>query len=157
MINFFIPFFLFIVDQLTKYFIKNNYIQYTSIPLIGDFLRITHVQNTGIIFGLQIGISYFLITFFTICAVAYLIILIVKTESDYRKAYLFILGGAFGNLYDRLLVVLGLQDGVIDFIDIGVSGYRWYIFNFADIFISFGAILILYLEIFRAKPISNEI
>ena len=153
----FIPLFLFFIDQITKQLVKSSYIPYSSTPLLGDFLKLTHVQNPGIIFGLEIGFPYFLITFLTLCAVCYLIFLIINASSKYRLAYLFILGGALGNLYDRLLVTFGLQHGVIDFIDIGINGYRWYIFNFADIFISCGAIIILYLELFRAKPINNEI
>ena len=153
----FIPLFLFFIDQITKQLVKSSYIPYSSTPLVGDFLKLTHVQNPGIIFGLEIGFPYFLITFLTFCAVCYLIFLIINASSKYRLAYLFILGGALGNLYDRLLVTFGLQHGVVDFIDIGINGYRWYIFNFADIFISCGAIIILFLELFRAKPINNEI
>ena len=147
---------MFGIDQATKLFVKNTYLPYSSTPLIGEFVKITHVQNPGIIFGLEIGFPYVLITFFTLCAVVYLIFLIINASPDYRIAYLFILGGALGNFYDRMLVMLSLQNGVVDFIDIGMNGYRWYIFNFADIFISCGAVIILYLELFRAKPISNE-
>ena len=153
----FIPLFLFGIDQGTKLFVKSTYLLYSSTPLIGEYVKITHVQNPGIIFGLEIGFPYILITFFTLCAISYLIFLIIRTSSNYRIAYLSILGGALGNFYDRLLVMFSFQHGVVDFIDIGINGYRWYIFNFADIFISCGAVIILYLELFRAKPLSNEI
>ena len=99
-----IPLFLFFIDQMTKQLVNSYYIPYSSTPLVGDFLKLTHVQNPGIIFGLETGFPYFLITFLTLCAVCYLIFLIMSASSGYRLAYLFILGGALGNLYDLSLI-----------------------------------------------------
>ena len=64
---------------------------------------------------------------------------------------LLILGGAFGNLFDRLY-----YSAVPDFIDFYFKGFHWFIFNVADIFITLGVFCLIYVEIIKKNKINNE-
>ena len=55
-----------------------------------------------------------------------------------------IIGGSFGNIFDRLY-----YSSVLDFIDVSINNFHWFIFNVADIFISLGVILLIILEFFK--------
>lgn len=64
-----------------------------------------------------------------------------------------ILGGAIGNLIDRSYIFFsGTYEGVVDFIDVGAGGFRWYTFNIADSAVTIGVILYLLYSLFRIKP-----
>jgi signal peptidase II len=70
-----------------------------------------------------------------------------------------ILGGAVGNLIDRILIYVpnSTYNGVIDFIDVGVSGHRWYIFNIADSAVTMGIIIYLFYSTFiENKQIASD-
>ena len=72
--------------------------------------------------------------------------------TDYRiYFYLMILGGALGNLFDRLY-----YSAVPDFIDFHINDFHWFIFNIADIFISLGVICLIFAEIIFKKKLNNE-
>ena len=64
----------------------------------------------------------------------------------YYFAFSLIIGGAIGNLIDRFL-----YQAVLDFIDIHYMNYHWYVFNFADITITVGCLLVIMLELFSGK------
>ena len=64
----------------------------------------------------------------------------------YYFAFSLIIGGAIGNLIDRFL-----YQAVLDFIDIHYMNYHWYVFNFADISITVGCLLVIILELFSGK------
>jgi len=64
---------------------------------------------------------------------------------------IFILGGAVGNLYDRVLF-----SAVPDFLDFHIRDIHWFIFNIADIFISVGVILLIFIDLFGNKEKENE-
>jgi signal peptidase II len=141
----------------------------TSIKLIGNFFRITYIENPGMAFGLQIGGKLFL-SIFTIIATLLIIYFIYKNrnESFYlRLSLAFILGGAVGNLIDRIFygflfsyapvfygrVVDFFHLDVPDFTVFGKIFYSWPIFNVADISVTVGFIMILfgYSKIFSKK------
>ena len=77
-----------------------------------------------------------------------IIYLIYKENSPKTYFLAIILGGSFGNLFDRLY-----YNAVPDFIDLNYNGYHWFIFNVADIFITFGIICLIFAELFNYKKI----
>tara|TARA_B100000524_G_scaffold133563_1_gene66504 strand:- start:29 stop:553 length:525 start_codon:yes stop_codon:yes gene_type:complete len=130
--------FIFILDQTSKYFVfQNSDFFFQGINLIPG-LNLVYVQNKGISFGLlsslnisfYLGIFSFLISFFII-----LWIWKIKNRKEII-ALSFILGGAIGNGYDRVV-----NSYVIDFIDFYFGSFHWPAFNFADSFITIGAII----------------
>ncbi len=106
-------------DQLTKFYIS-HYILH-SVPLIGDFIRITPIQNPNAVFGLRYNIPLIPLTILAICVVA---VILYKSK---LLVFSLILGGAIGNLIDRIRM-----GAVTDWIDIGIKNIRWPIFNIAD-------------------------
>ena len=75
----------------------------------------------------------------------------VRNEGFKRLSILMILGGALGNLYDRIR-----YNGVLDFIDFHVGNFHWFIFNVSDIFITIGVIGMIILELTTNKKKFNE-
>ena len=70
----------------------------------------------------------------------------LKSKGLEKISYLMIVGGSFGNIFDRLY-----YSSVIDFIDINYNNFHWFIFNVADIFISLGVIILIILEFLKTK------
>ena len=122
-----------ILDQLTKYLVSKNITQ--SITLL-PFLKISYVQNTGVAFGLFKGFQWLSVLFalIVIGIVIHYSDKILKKDKFLQVSIALMLGGAIGNLIDRLF--LGY---VIDFIDI----VFWPAFNIADSAISIGAVLLI--------------
>ena len=153
MIVAFIPIFILIIDQLSKLYIKNNFFLYQSFDVFGTYLRFTYIENQGIAFGIDTSDYHIIVTILTIAAILFFIyyfILQIIHNSIEKIPMSLILGGAIGNAVDRVLVLFPDSGylGVIDFIDIGWNNFRWYIFNFADLSISLGAVLYI-LILFR--------
>ena len=135
------------LDQITKLSIQKTLIPYQSQSIIGDIVRFTLVYNPRGIFGMPFGsaLAHFILQLIGIAIVIYFAI---RTKAFfYLFSYALILGGAAGNLWDRIRL-----GKVIDFIDIGIKNLRWYTFNLADLFIVVGIIMLIAAEIFRAKP-----
>tara|TARA_B110000196_G_scaffold147921_1_gene127976 strand:- start:1058 stop:1549 length:492 start_codon:yes stop_codon:yes gene_type:complete len=151
-----------ILDQLTKIWVKNNFSLFESRNIIGDFLRFSYVENPGIAFGIRLGNLKVLVTVISIAIATYLAFLLYNSK---QLVYLekfslsLILGGAVGNLIDRILIYVpnSTYNGVIDFIDVGVSGHRWYIFNIADSAVTMGIIIYLFYSTFiENKQIASD-
>ena len=110
--------------------------------VMGDWLRLTLVYNPGAAFGLQVGSqSRWVFMGLTVIALGILGRLYLATrDGDVWRAVSLALvcGGALGNLIDRVRS----NQGVVDFIDVGVGGARWPTFNVADVAVSIGAILL---------------
>ena len=146
---------IFLLDRFTKLYVLslveiNNHIDI----FVTSFLNIYLVWNKGIAFGLlnfEQSEIYNLITgIITMISLA-ILVMIVKTK-DIRAYFLsFIFAGAIGNLFDRLYYA-----AVPDFIDLHVNNFHWFIFNVADIFISFGVICLILVEIIFDKYLINE-
>ena len=136
-----------LIDQISKLIILKNIFFLSQGINIFWGLNIVYVENRGVSFGLlsEFNIPFYLgILSFIISG--YIIYLILKTKNKLEIIGLsLILGGALGNGYDRLV-----NGYVIDFIDIYFKKYHWPAFNFADLFITLGAILFL-IEILRNK------
>ena len=141
--------FVFIFDRVTKKNIINHQLNNQSI-FINDYLNFELVWNTGIGFGLlsqDANIYYHLISLLIFSVIIFLIYLIIKSDFLEKILFSIILGGAIGNLYDRLIYF-----AVPDFIDFHIGDFHWFIFNIADIFITVGIILIIIQDItFKKK------
>lgn len=159
-----------VVDQLTKLLVKGFSVPFldlhvkglplgTSIPVIGDFARLTYIENPGMAFGIDVGGKLFFSIFSIIASVGILFYL-YKVRNErllFRFSLALILGGAIGNLIDRVFYGLLFDDAglfygkVVDFIDVdffnvNVLGYhlsRWPVFNVADSSVTVGVLLLL--------------
>ena len=139
-----------IADQLSKVAIKSSELYGVSQPFLGDFVRLTFLENPGLAFGVSVGGFGWLLFLVTIFITAYIIYYLFSDAALIPGESLslnFILGGAIGNLIDRGFTLFNLFDyrGVIDFIDLGITGiYRWpYIFNVADMSVTIGIIIFI--------------
>lgn len=127
------------LDRLTKNFFANLLNYGESIPVIKNFFHFTLVYNTGIAFGLfkNHGFVFIVVPLIAIILLVFNIYYYRQNNDALSKMYIFafslILGGAIGNLYDRIM-----YGHVIDFIDFRV----WPVFNIADSAITVGAVVI---------------
>ncbi|MGD0038511.1 MAG: signal peptidase II [Bacteroidota bacterium] len=158
------------LDQVTKLLVKGFTLpifEYyhqgmqlgQSIPVIGDFLRLTFVENPGMAFGIEIGGRLFLTLFSFVASVGifYYIYRLRKELFIIRLTLAMILGGAIGNLIDRIFYGVIFGEGslfygkVVDFIDLdffhidflAIHINRFAIFNVADFSVSTGIVLML--------------
>ena len=131
------------IDQITKYYAVSYLSPYDSYQ-IGSMLSFTLAYNTGAAFSFLVNTGlwhHWFLAIFSATVSLILIILLIRMPSDDKlqaAAISCIVGGALGNLYDRLF--LGY---VIDFIDVYYRNHHWPIFNLADSFICIGAFLLL--------------
>jgi signal peptidase II len=111
-----------------------------NFDIIDGILRITLVKNTGAAFGMFQGQRVFFIAASIIACIilSWLGLHMTASEGKRRLALSLILGGALGNLIDRIY-----PGEVIDFIDMGIGTYRWYVYNVADIGVTAGVVLLL--------------
>ena len=150
---FFLFFSIFTLDRISKIYILNIANNEELNIYINEFLNIILIWNTGIGFGLLSFSDNFLynaITFLILLINFILIYLAVASDSIKRILYIVILGGSFGNLFDRFY-----YSAVPDFIDINFNGYHWFVFNVADIFISIGITCLIFMEILDYKKLSK--
>ena len=141
-------FFIFVFDRVTKIFIINHQLNDQSI-FVNDYLNLELVWNTGIGFGLlslDANMYYHLISLVIFSVIIFLFYLINKAVYVEKILFSLILGGAAGNLYDRLVYF-----AVPDFIDFHVEDFHWFTFNIADIFITLGIILIIVQDLLLKK------
>ena len=134
-----------LVDQATKMWIKQNYSIWETREIFGSFLRFSHVKNPGIAFGIPVGDFAMIVTILSCAATIFIGYLHWQERHNHPlivNGLGFILGGAIGNLIDRLR--LGF---VIDFIDIG----WWPVFNIADSSIVIGITIISIFIIFEPR------
>lgn len=131
---------LIIIDQFTKFLAATYLANEDSVVLIDNFLRLYYIENRGAAFGILQGFR----SLFAVITVAVLIILIVFLFKNYNKvpfiyllSFSLLIGGTIGNFIDRIRLHY-----VIDFISMRFFGYDFAIFNFADVFIVVGTILI---------------
>ena len=136
-------------DQISKSLIKSTMTLYDVIPVIPGYFYLTYIINEGMAFGinLPVGISFFSgISLIIICFLVWILWCERKNNLLMRISLASILGGAIGNLIDRILF-----GEVIDFFDFMVGDFHWYIFNIADSAVTVGIILMLFYS-FLFKP-----
>ena len=156
--NFFISFsfilLIFLLDRVSK-----TYVIYLNDKLLGykifssKFLNISLIWNEGIAFGLlsfNEKIFYNLLTFIILIIILIIFFMVQRSYGLKKYSLLMILGGALGNVYDRIF-----YGAVPDFIDFHIGDFHWFIFNTADIFISIGVFFMILSELFVNK-INND-
>ena len=135
--------FTLVADQLTKIAVDSYYNLYESKNIIGNFLQLTYVRNSGAAFGISLGSPQimFAITILVTIILSYLFIKgSLRPSTTFGKiAVVLVLGGAVGNLIDRIRL-----GEVIDFIDMGIGHYRWPVYNFADIYVTVGMFILFF-------------
>ncbi|MHB1050758.1 MAG: signal peptidase II [Bacteroidota bacterium] len=159
-----------VADQITKFWVKGIDIPVlgisiqgmalgSSFPVLGDFLRITFIENPGMAFGIEIGGKIFLTLFSIVASIGILFYLYLmrKENLTFRLSLSFILGGAVGNLIDRVFYGVVYGEGtlfhgkVVDFIDVdffnidlwGFHLSRFWVFNIADASVTIGVLIML--------------
>lgn len=136
-------------DQISKSLVKSTMTLYDVIPVIPGFFQLNYITNKGMAFGinLPVGISFLSgISLIIICFLVWILWCERKNNLLMRISLASILGGAIGNLIDRILF-----GKVIDFFDFMVGDFHWYIFNIADSAVTVGIILMLFYS-FLFKP-----
>ena len=145
---------IFCVDRLSKiYVIELAEETNVSEMYLTSFLNSYLVWNSGIAFGFFSFSNELTYNLFTalIVLINLIIIYLVVVTKDFRKYFfLFILGGSFGNLFDRLY-----YGSVPDFIDFHIGNFHWFIFNIADIFITVGVICLILAELLYKKEVNE--
>ena len=146
----YISFTIFILDRLSKYFILELSSSDDSFNIpITSFLNFNLVWNNGIAFGLfsfNEQFYYNIITLIIIIITFVILFFAIRSSGVEKIGFSIIFGGSLGNIFDRLYYA-----AVVDFIDIHINNIHWFIFNVADIFISFGVILLISVEFLRIK------
>ena len=155
-LSFLIVFIIFVLDRFSKLYFLNlaDTEKYIDI-YVNSYLNFHLVWNTGIGFGLFSSGSNFyynLITILIVLINIFILIIIIKSKDFKFLFLLMVLGGSFGNLFDRIY-----YRAVPDFIDIHYESFHWFVFNVADIFITLGIICLIIVEfIFNNKKENNE-
>ena len=129
-----------IIDIISKVVVSSLMDVYDSIVIIKNFFYITYVRNTGAAWSIFEGrvLGLVIVSLIIISFIVYYIFK-QKPESKLEKiGYSLILGGAFGNLLDRII-----YGYVVDFLDFNIFGYDYPIFNLADCFIFIGVVLMM--------------
>lgn len=142
-----------LLDQLSKFLIRQNVDQYSEIKLIGDYFILTNVENSGAFLGMGSDFSPFIKTIFLlILPIIVLICIMIYVYRDKQIdkisliGFCLIIGGGIANIYDRIL-----YGSVTDFLFIDLGGiFKTGIFNIADLSVTTGMILILLMS-FRSK------
>ena len=146
---------IFATDRISKI-----YVIYLDNKLLGseifssNFLNINLIWNEGIAFGLfsfNDKIFYNILTIIIIIIILIIFFMIIKSDGFKKYSFLMILGGALGNVFDRLY-----YKAVPDFIDFHVGDFHWFIFNFADVFITLGVFFMILLEFLGNNKIKNK-
>jgi len=148
--NFYISFsivtLIYFLDRLSKIYIiqldKNN----LGLDIFNSaYLNIVLIWNKGIAFGLlsfNESYLYNIISLIISIIIVVLVVMSLKNKGFKRYSLLMIIGGALGNLHDRIF-----SNAVPDFIDFHVGNFHWFIFNVADIFISLGIFCMILVEL----------
>jgi signal peptidase II len=144
---------IFALDQISKLIINHTIQLHKSFAIIDGFFSIVHVRNRGMVFGImnkpEVGPGFYILVITTIIAIILLIYWFIKLKEDewrLRLGLSFILGGAFGNLVDRLRI-----REVIDFLDFFIGSYHWPAFNISDASLTIGTIWIAISLLFFQK------
>lgn len=173
---------LVLVDQSTKVAVKgfslfgfSHHGMYLgeSIPIIGEFLRFTFVENPGMAFGVEFGSGKIFLTLFSLIAsisLVYYLRMIEEAKLQVRIAIMLILAGAFGNFIDRMFYGVLYGEGplfyglVVDFIQVDIPDIQfgnliythWPVFNIADSCVSIGMVLLLLYNRYLPYPFITD-
>ena len=147
-----------ILDRVAKWAVARNIALHDSIPVIPDFFRITHVENRGAAFGLFADSpsewKIAVLVLFSVVALVIVSALLWRNShamSTTGVGLALILGGAIGNLWDRLV-----SGKVVDFLLFYIGQYQWPAFNVADSAIVIGAGLLVIEILFTKAPAAEK-
>ena len=147
LLNFIIVSIIFLTDRISKiYILKIAQVEGAVDIYLTTYLNFYLIWNKGVAFGLFSSNESFIYNIITgiIMIISIVVSVMIYNNSGLKKVSLiFVLGGALGNLFDRIY-----YSAVPDFIDLHFNGFHWFIFNVADIFITFGIICVIFDEIF---------
>jgi signal peptidase II len=160
-----------VLDQVSKLVVRSTMSLHESIPVLGNFFKLTYIENAGMAFGISISNNTFF-TMFAVVASITILVYLFKMKGDQlaaRLALAIILGGAIGNLTDRII-----RGSVVDFFDFeffnihipafkllffnfpGYSLTRWPVFNVADMAVSIGMLILLVFVAFEKESVSAK-
>ena len=140
----------FVADRTSKEYVINFFLnQKLESYYFNQFLNFVLVWNTGMAFGLFETETnfYHLLSFLIISLITFLFFWLFQSDSKFEKMSVsLIIGGALGNLYDRIIF-----RAVPDFIDLHYLDFHWFVFNVSDIIITIGILLLLINDLFSKK------
>ena len=143
-----------LLDQITKVLILKNIPLYHSITIIPGFFNITHIHNPGGAFGFMAhqdssvrNFLFILLSSFAVCFIFYFYKSTNRTHPFLGGGFALILGGAIGNLVDRIRF-----GKVVDFLDFYIRSYHWPAFNVADSAITVGLTIFIFHLLFKKMP-----
>ncbi len=142
------------LDQWSKWAIKTSFNLYESKPVIQDFLHFTYLTNDGMAFGLSFPGGKHVLLIMTILLTGFIVGFLWKEKNGHpliKYGLALILSGAIGNLIDRLL-----YGKVVDFLDLMIGNFHWYIFNIADSSVTIGMILFLIHSFYIEQQKTND-
>ena len=143
-----------VLDQWSKWAIKTSFNLYQSKPVIQDLLHFTYVTNDGMAFGLSFPGGKHVLLIMTILLTGFIVGFLWKEKNGHpliKYGLALILSGAIGNLIDRLL-----YGKVVDFLDLMIGNFHWYIFNIADSSVTIGMILFIVHSIYIDQKKTND-
>tara|TARA_X000000368_G_scaffold5004_1_gene3847 strand:+ start:1643 stop:2113 length:471 start_codon:yes stop_codon:yes gene_type:complete len=150
----FVSVLLVFADQISKILIRINMSLYESIPVIANFFNLTYVTNDGMAFGINFPFGIYIFSTISLIFTVFLFwyLWTIKEEGIViRTGVALIIAGAVGNLIDRIFL-----GSVVDFLDFMIGNYHWYVFNFADSYVTIGMGFILYDSFFLEPKKENK-
>ena len=142
------------LDQWSKWAIKTSFNLYQSKPVIQDFLHFTYLTNDGMAFGLSFPGGKHVLLIMTILLTGFIVGFLWKEKNGHpliKYGLALILSCSIGNLIDRLL-----YGKVVDFLDLMIGDFHWYIFNVADSSVTIGMILFIIHSIYVEQKKTND-
>ncbi len=127
------------IDWVTKFIVKNTFFYGESRKVLGEFFRLTYVENPYSLFSISLG-KHFPYVWFSIVVIAIIFVIFLIEENKWHTfLYILFMAGATGNMIDRIK-----YKQVVDFFDFGINNHtRWPVFNFADSYITIGMVLLV--------------
>ena len=139
-----------ITDQVSKLAVNTAFNVHDSRQIIGNLLRLTYIRNKGAAFGLKLGDPKIMFIITVLVTLFFLYLFLsgkINPGNVFGKcALVMIIGGAIGNLIDRIRM-----GEVIDFIDMGIGNHRWPVYNLADVYITVGMFILIFFNVFSQK------
>ena len=136
---------IFLIDRLSKIYVIYLDKKFLETEIFSSkFLNITLIWNEGIAFGLfsfDETYLYNILTIFIVIIIIIIFFMLIKSKGLKKYSLIMILGGALGNVFDRIF-----YKGVADFIDFHIGDFHWFIFNIADVFITLGVFFMILSE-----------
>ena len=139
--------FLVLVDQISKFLVKGYFAFGQRYPVIHDFFYLTNINNKGAAWGMFQGGKWVFIILTVVVVVIMGIFMVRNRSFAYRLPLSLVISGAVGNMIDRLF----RPEGVCDFLEFHFGSYVFPVFNFADICVTVGAFILIFVILLGEK------